>query len=231
MKNVEGFLSIRSPQDIPPAGDPLPRGRHGLPRELVERHQRQRLVAAVAAALAEDGYDRMTVGRITAEARVSRTTFYSHFADKRAAVLEAHRLVFEDFTERLERACAAAEQWPRKVGATIAAALEFAVAQPAQARLLVAPVDPAEQELTARVRDSHDRLAALLADGRRQYPAAADLPELTERALVGALTALLARSLSEISDPSPSLHAQLTELALAPYLGPAEAARTVASLP
>jgi AcrR family transcriptional regulator len=226
---VKVFLSIGPPQDIPPADGPLPRGRHGLPRELVERHQHERLVGAVASALAEHGYEGLTVGRITGEARVSRTTFYRHFTDKREAVLAAHKLIFDDFFARLQRACAAAEQWPRKVGATIAAALDFAAAQPAQARLLISQFDTAEQELARTVRNSHDRLAALLTEGRQHYPAAATLPELTEQALVGALTAVFARSL-ETDEPTPSLHAQLTELALVPYLGPAQAADAVATL-
>jgi hypothetical protein len=35
--------------------EPLPRGRHGLSREFIADHQRERLLAAIAASLDEHG--------------------------------------------------------------------------------------------------------------------------------------------------------------------------------
>jgi hypothetical protein len=49
---------------------PLPRGRHGLTREFVERDQRERLLAAIAATLCEHGYDETTVSLIGGVASV-----------------------------------------------------------------------------------------------------------------------------------------------------------------
>lgn len=46
----------------------LPRGRHGLPRELVERSQRERLLAAVVRVSAAKGYETTSVADILAEA-------------------------------------------------------------------------------------------------------------------------------------------------------------------
>src|SRR5207342_3753597 len=45
----------------PAPGAPLPRGRHDIPAEEVERHQRDRVVAAVATVMAEHGYGGLTV--------------------------------------------------------------------------------------------------------------------------------------------------------------------------
>jgi len=66
----------------------LPPGRHGLPRDLVRAHQRQRLLEATA--LAEQGYGRLTTARVTELAGVSRRTFYQHFEDLWACLLAAY---------------------------------------------------------------------------------------------------------------------------------------------
>ena len=63
-------------------GEPLPRGRHKLSREVVESSQRERLVRAMIELVAERGYAATTVPAVVAKARVSRNAFYEHFADK-----------------------------------------------------------------------------------------------------------------------------------------------------
>jgi AcrR family transcriptional regulator len=64
------------------AGDPLPRGRHKLPREAVRASQRERLLRAMAELVGERGYEATTVPQVIAAARVSSNTFYSFFSDK-----------------------------------------------------------------------------------------------------------------------------------------------------
>jgi AcrR family transcriptional regulator len=68
----------------------LPSGYTGLPRELVEASQRQRLLHGVTATVAEKGYGPTTIGDITGRAGVSKKTFYEHFSDKLACFLAAH---------------------------------------------------------------------------------------------------------------------------------------------
>jgi AcrR family transcriptional regulator len=63
-------------------GDPLPRGRHKLPREAVRASQRERLLRAMAELVGERGYEATSVPQVIAAARVSSNTFYSFFADK-----------------------------------------------------------------------------------------------------------------------------------------------------
>jgi AcrR family transcriptional regulator len=68
----------------------LPSGYTGLPRELVEASQRQRLLHGVTVIVAEKGYGAATILDITARAGVSKKTFYEHFPDKLACFLAAH---------------------------------------------------------------------------------------------------------------------------------------------
>jgi AcrR family transcriptional regulator len=217
------------PQGLEPSWD-LPRGRHRLPREVVERHQRDRLILGVAEALAEHGYSRLSVEQVIAAAGVSRTTFYNHFANKQEAVLVAHDLIFERFVGLIVRACNAEHRWPAKVKAALGAALEFAAAKPAQAQLLALDALAANVEVAKRVLDSSDHLAALLSAGRQESAQARDLPHLTEKALIGAISPTIAsRLMNGEPERLPELEPQLVELTLMLYIGAAEAARVAAA--
>jgi len=68
----------------------LPSGYTGLPRQLVEASQRQRLVHGVTIAVATKGFAAATISDITDRAGVSKKTFYEHFADKAACFLAAY---------------------------------------------------------------------------------------------------------------------------------------------
>lgn len=68
----------------------IPRGRHGIPREVVLRNQRDRLLAGVAKAVGERGFANVRIADIVRHARVSRKTFYDHFAGKEACVEAAY---------------------------------------------------------------------------------------------------------------------------------------------
>ncbi len=204
----------------------LPRGRHGLPREVTERHQRDRLIAGVATAIAEHGYRNLTVGHVIAAAGVSRTTFYKNFANGEEAVVIAHEAIFERFLGLIFRACNQATEWPLKVKSVIEATLGHAAAEPAQVGLLTLDPLSADVEMVQRVLASTDHLAALLSRGRAVSKEAATLPELTEKSLVGALTAIVSSRIANGEAARlPELAPQLVELALTPYVGAAEARR------
>ena len=201
-------------------GGPLPNGRHFLPREVVERNQRQRLLDAVPVVVAEHGCAGLTVEKVIAAAGVSRRTFYEFFADAREAMLATYDAIFARLLAAVERACAAEPDWPSGVRAAIAAALGFAAAEPAAARLLSVDTFSFSPEGARRVLASHERLAGLLASGREDRPRAAQLPAITERALVsGIWTTIGSRLLEGTPERLAELELQLAELTLMPYLG------------
>jgi AcrR family transcriptional regulator len=204
----------------------MPRGRHRLPREVAEQHQRDRMIAGVATAIAEHGYRNLTVGHVIAAAGVSRATFYKNFENGEEAVLTAHEAIFERFLGLVFRACNAATEWPFKVKSVIEAALDYAAAEPAQVGLLILDPLSGDVEMAQRVLASTDHLAALLSRGRALSDEAAALPELTEKSVVGALTAIVSsRIAGGEAERLPELAPQLVELALTPYVGAAEAKR------
>jgi len=192
--------------------------------------QRERLIAGVAIAIAEQGYAEFTVAHVLAAAGISRRTFYEHFANKQEAVLVAHDIIFERFMRSLRGACKTQDEWPLKVKAAIGATIDWAVANPAEGQLLTLDVMAPSAEVARGLLDSGDQLAALLSGGRQYGPRGDELPELIEKALVGAIFAVVA---ARLRDGEPellhALEAQLVELTLMPFVGPEEAARVAAS--
>lgn len=70
-------------------GEPLPRGRHKLEREVVLASQRGRLISAFVRLAADQGYDKVTIIDIVSLAGTSKRTFYEHFKDKEDCLLQA----------------------------------------------------------------------------------------------------------------------------------------------
>jgi AcrR family transcriptional regulator len=70
VSSSEAAEPIRAPRT-------LSRGRHSPPREVVLVSQRERLLEAVVAAVAEKGYASTSVADVLRLARVSRATFSS----------------------------------------------------------------------------------------------------------------------------------------------------------
>src|SRR4029077_11603572 len=73
----------------------LPRGRHGIPQEVIAANQRLRLMSATAAVIVEQGYASLAVGDVIDRAGVSRATFYKLFKDKHDCVLASQRWAFD----------------------------------------------------------------------------------------------------------------------------------------
>jgi len=202
----------------------LPPGRHGIPADLVRAHQRQRLLEAATAALAEQGYGRLTATRVTELAGVSSRTFYQHFEDLWACLLAAYENEAGLLSAEIERACAAlveargplAEADRRgRAHAGIAAGLDHLAARPAVARLLSAEPPPQIAPLAAARRDLIERLGAMLRSVLTDPAGATPLPGL-ERRLIGAALALIStRAASGDPQRLRELEPELSELLLA----------------
>ena len=143
----------------------------------------------------------------------------------------AHAEIFDRLASAIFRTCASESEWAAKVAASVETAISFAMDAPEEASLLVLDVVAADRALAARAIASGDHLAGLLRAGREHCPdAAASLPELTERALVGATTSLIgSRLMADQVDRLPELAPQLVHLILMPYLGPDEARQAAAA--
>jgi len=109
----------------------LSRGRHGLSREEVVASQRERMLRAMASAVAERGYARTTVAEVIRRAGVSRATFYEQFSDKDECFLAAHELAVQIVLAAVGEALAAAPDDPvDQIDRFLAAYLEILASEP-----------------------------------------------------------------------------------------------------
>jgi AcrR family transcriptional regulator len=171
----------------------LPPGPHGIPPELVERNQRERLIAAMAEVCAEDGYGGATVAEVTRRAGVSTASFYRQFEDKRACMLASFGDLFGRLLGEIERACAAEGEPGAKAKAGIHTAAVLLVGDLPTARLLTVEIvavgaegvrlqHEAIEQLAMRLREVH--VSALSADPALLSP---------EWVAVAAMVALVAK--------------------------------------
>jgi AcrR family transcriptional regulator len=201
----------------------LPRGRHGLPRELVTRSQRERLLAAVVQVTAEKGYDHTTVADILGEAGVGRESFYELFEDRRDCMLAAHGLLVDDLEERVRSVYDTPGEWVDRFRAGLAAALDWFASDPLAARFTLIELGSVGPLFRARFEDAFTRFVAIVEAG---VPDDVPRPEpLSGSSLaVGATLARIYREVAvgRTTDLNALLPALTYEL-LVPFLGEAPA--------
>src|ERR1044072_1052357 len=120
----------------PAAPRRLPRGRHALTPDEVERDQRERLLAAVPGVVAKHGYEAMSVADIVKAAAVSRNAFYKSFSDKQDCFATAHEAGHERLFDVLATPCEAGATAEERVERALGAALGALAAEPDVARPL-----------------------------------------------------------------------------------------------
>jgi AcrR family transcriptional regulator len=220
--------SVEPVHDYPPELSRLPPGRHGLPREFVVHNQRERLIAGLAEAIAENGYAGTTIGHITRHAAVSRRTFYEHFSSKDACFVAAYDTVMEELRERIAGAFEEESDWPHSVRAGIAAMLRFLASETNLARLCMVEALVAGPVVVERYDAAIRNLVPYFEAGRegRSAEVLARLSPTTEEALVGGMVSLISRRI--IAGKTAELETllpDLVEFTLTPYIGSADAAK------
>ncbi|HXE44121.1 MAG TPA: TetR/AcrR family transcriptional regulator [Conexibacter sp.] len=218
-------MSIAAADRVP---ERLPRGRHGLPRRFIVHNQRERMLLAVAEAVAEQGYATTTVADIIARARLSRRTFYEHFADKEECYLAAYDTVVEQLLTAVGQAYEQADGWTQQVHDGLETFLAYLAAEPAFARMCIVEVVAAGPEARSR-RDAAMRVFVdFLEPGRAEGPKGVAAPALASEIVVGGIYEIIYSRLQR--DAANELVEMLPELlrcALIPYIGHSAAERAV----
>lgn len=205
-----------------------PRGRHRLPPEVVARSQRERLLEAAVRVVAAKGYGAVTVGDLTKEAGVSRTTFYELFEDKEACFLAAYDNAVEALVRRTVSAYESEQIWPDRAAAGLAALLAALAAEPALARLSLVDIGSAGPAAQRRYRNAVQRLTPLFDEGRDFAPGGRNLPANTSRMAIGGVTGLISDELlAGRAERLPGLLSDVLFATLVPYIGPDAATREV----
>lgn len=201
-----------------------------LASEFVVRHQRSRIVRALAAEIVEYGYRDVTVAGIVKRAGVARNTFYASFANKEECFLAASDLAGEEAMSRVAEAVRLAPpEWAEQVRAGIGAFLSYVADEPALARAFVVESLAAGPAAAQRYERTVRAVAPFFRLGRRVSDSADRLPPTLEETIVGGIfwvvyQRIVIGRLEELEE----LLGELVEFALTPYLGAAAARRVAA---
>jgi AcrR family transcriptional regulator len=178
------------------------------------------MLLAVAEAVAEQGYATTTVADIIARARLSRRTFYEHFADKEECFLAAYDTVVEQLLAGVGHAYETADTWTEKVHDGLEMFIGYLASEPAFARMCIVEVVAAGTEARAR-RDAAMRVFVdFLEPGRAEAPKDLVVPELAGEIVVGGIYEIIYnRLLRNAADELVEMLPELLYCALVPYIG------------
>ena len=166
-----------------------------------ENAHRLRLVAAIAALLAARALSTVTIADIARQARVSKRTFYEHFADKEACFIACYETLSDIVLKATLDATTGDLPWAKKVRASTRAYLSTLESQPALTRTLMMDIYAAGPE-ALRVRRQvqkrfADQLRRLVAQGRKDEPTRARLSPAMATAVIGGINELVLVAVEE----------------------------------
>jgi AcrR family transcriptional regulator len=194
--------------------------------------QRTRLLDATFAVVAEEGYRRMTVRKVSGRAGVSNKTFYDLFSDREDCFLAAFDYAIDQIATVVVPAWEGERDWAAGIRAGLGALLGFLDEEPALRKLVFVEALGAGPRVLARRAEVLDALAGAVDEGRKGAKAGGELPPLTAEGIVGATFGVIYARLSPIEDrPAPPIAALLNQLVatiVLPYRGHAVAARELA---
>jgi len=210
----------REPRDLVA----VPTGRHGLPADIVASQQRERLLAATVQMVAKRGYSGTSIDHIVKSARVGYVAFYDLFDGKEDCFLAAFDRIVEETREALMAAAASEEEWPLKVCAALRALLDLVVADPGRARVGLVEVQAAGREAFAHYERAIESAVPMLREGRKLKREANGFSDTLEEAILGGIAWILHQRLVQGDlGQIEGLLTEMIEIAVAPYLGEAEA--------
>jgi len=187
----------------------------GIPRERVERNQRERLFGATVVVTTSKGYGKTSIADLVEVAGVSRTTFYKYFADKEECFLATLDQIISAAMGVTASRVRREGSWEERAEAGMASFAELLVAQPAAARLCLVETYAAGPEATKRIDQALAGFQELTEYAFEQLPGREGMPVEMTQAMVGGLRKLIHSHLhrhteEELIDLLPGL----TELAL-----------------
>ena len=203
----------------------LPRGSGRLAAEIVSGEHQRRIIVATATVLGERGYAATRISDIVAGARISRNVFYQHFHSKQEAFVAAQRLGLGEAISACSQAFFAGGEWPERVWDGLEALLQRTAGSPELAHLVLVEPSAAAGGAPAQMIDSLRGFGVFLEEGYRQSPRAERLPRLCSDAITGAIYELMYHhAVTGRAGRMAELTPQCAYVALAPFIGPVEAA-------
>lgn len=156
---------------------------------------RRDLTTALAACVAEKGYASTTIADIVALAKVSKRTFYEHFAAKEECLMALYEHVCDRLMLIIRAAASGDQSWPERISDGAAAYLGALETMPAFTRTMLIEVQAAGHRAFMLRQLTLQRFAGTLVDlvevGRLTDPDLRPLSQGQALAIVGGINELL----------------------------------------
>jgi len=212
---------------VPPPPGPLRPGRVRAVRSLSFEDRQlpsappERLLRALAAVVAEKGYQEAKIAEIVERAKTSRRTFYEHFDSKEDAMVAALDSGSAQMLAAALPAFRRGGDWPRAVRDTQRAMLHYAAEEPEYGRLGAVEMYGAGPRALEQREMVTEGMEGLLRPGYEVAPA---VPPIAAEAIGGALYALLYDFVKDKGpERLPALVPSFVYVTLATFLGAEEA--------
>jgi AcrR family transcriptional regulator len=168
------------------------------------------LTGGLATAIAEKGYAASTIADIVARARVSKRTFYEHFADKEECLMALYAGGCGQLMAVLRGAGGPTQPWPERIRLLVSAYLSTLDATPAVTRTLLVEIQAAGPRAYRLRQETQrafaDTLVEIFAAARRANPQLAELSPALAIALVGGINELLLQAVDPYAGTGLALH-------------------------
>jgi AcrR family transcriptional regulator/DNA-binding MarR family transcriptional regulator len=197
----------------------------------VSEAQRARLLDAAFTVVAEEGYRRMTVRRVSGRAGVSSKTFYDLFSDREDCFLAAFDRAMEELAAAVRPAYEGEREWTGKIRAGLCVLLAVLDCEPELRQLVFVEALGAGPRVLARRARVLERVAAAVDGGRAGVKVGRELPPLTAEGIVGAAVGVIYARLiqGDVACLEELLNPLMATIVL-PYRGHTAAARELARL-
>lgn len=188
--------------------------------------QRARFMAALSEVLSDKSYTELSVSDILVAAGASRRTFYEHFDDKLDCLLATYDEAVRAPLEAARAAFAGPDSWPEQIAAALQAIVASLVAEPIATRIWVVESLTVGEPGWHRHERTLTRIVPYINEGRAAAPEGVWLPPKLAEATVGSVFSILWSWVARGElDSLPDRLPDLVYMALAPFIGPREAAR------
>jgi AcrR family transcriptional regulator len=170
----------------------------------------------------------MTVADIVACAGIGRDVFYVHFKDKQDAFLAAQQHKLQDHMNACATAFFAAPSWPERIWKGLKTVTEIIAEDPALAHLWLVESFAAGPAAIQHAEEMMVICTLYLQEGYHYSARAAELPQLSSEAIIGAIYEIVYHEIDEGRGARVSeLLPQLAYIAIAPFTGVQQAAELI----
>jgi AcrR family transcriptional regulator len=195
-------------------------GKERISRDVLEQHQRRRVLEAATGVFARRGYQSSTVDQIVSAARIGVGSFYGLFESREDCFLRVYDMIVAEAEERIVAAVDGEAPWRDRVVEGLRELLELAAAEPDRARIVIVEAPRAGPAGEARYAETVAGLAAWLREGRSAGGAGEGPTPAFEHAAVAGLAWTLHQRLALGQRlPVRELLPEMTDFLVAPYAG------------